>query len=372
MNLDYGLEHRHIIGAMKKIEQEGIPARARSTRYDVLRPDDGTPFPPKLVLSIAAELASGKALPRTAFSGGEETNAVLRALDFSVVEKGRWGGSETPDALHPGDVLTNDQLSRVFGVGNAGGMRWSSARGCLMVIADHTKALYDDRWEENVLHYTGMGRIGHQQLEGQNKRLAEQRETGVPVHLFEVFRRGSYVYAGQVRLADAAQTEQQPDDEGRVRQVYIFPLRLEGGGKRPVPEHRDLEEIETERARRLAHLSTEELARRAALGGRQRPGAREVRTAQYDRDPAVAELAKRLARGICDLCGRPAPFAVDGVPYLECHHVVHLAKDGPDTIENAVALCPNCHRRMHALDRPADRKKLLSRIATRVMPPAGG
>ena len=94
--------------------------------------------------------------------------------------------------------------------------------------------------------------------------------------------------------------------------------------------------------------------------------------AQYDTNPAVAELAKRLARGRCDLCREPAPFSVGGVPYLECHYVVHLAKGGPDTIENAVALCLNCHRRMHALDRPADRKRLLSRIETKILPSAGG
>jgi 5-methylcytosine-specific restriction protein A len=156
-----------------------------------------------------------------------------------------------------------------------------------------------------------------------------------------------------------------------VRRVYIFPLSLEEGGRRPVPDQRDIQTIGAERARRLATLSTVELARRAALGGSERPGTRDVRNTQHDRDPAVAELVKRLAQGACDLCGKPAPFAVDGVPYLECHHVVHLAKGGPDTIENAVALCPNCHRRMHALDRRADRKRLLSRIETRVMPLTG-
>jgi 5-methylcytosine-specific restriction protein A len=372
MDLNRQMERRHILEAMDTIKRQGVPDRANSTRYDVLHPDDGTPFPPKLVLSIAAELATGQARPRTEFSGGDTTNAVLRALNFSVVEKTRPGGPETPEELRAGDVLTNDQLSRVFGVGNAGGMRWSSAQGCLVVVADHTKALYDDRWEGDVFHYTGMGRVGDQHLEGQNKRLADQGKTGTPVHLFEVFRRGSYTYGGRVGLAGAVQTERQPDDTGHARRVYVFPLRLEEGGRRPVAEQRDLKAIEAERMRRLAALSTEELARRAALGGREQPAAREVRTTQYDRDPAVAELAKRLAEGMCDLCARPAPFLVGSAPYLECHHIMHLAKGGPDTIENAVALCPNCHRKMHALDRRADRDKLLSKIMTRAVPQVAG
>jgi len=43
-----------------------------------------------------------------------------------------------------------------------------------------------------------------------------------------------------------------------------------------------------------------------------------------------------------------APFSKeDGVPYLEVHHVVHLANDGSDTTANTVAACPNCHRALH-------------------------
>lgn len=36
-----------------------------------------------------------------------------------------------------------------------------------------------------------------------------------------------------------------------------------------------------------------------------------------------------------------------GQRYLEAHHIVALACDGPDTVENVVALCPNHHREAH-------------------------
>jgi len=32
---------------------------------------------------------------------------------------------------------------------------------------------------------------------------------------------------------------------------------------------------------------------------------------------------------------------------LEVHHKVPLAEGGDDTVENAIALCPNCHRHAH-------------------------
>ena len=36
---------------------------------------------------------------------------------------------------------------------------------------------------------------------------------------------------------------------------------------------------------------------------------------------------------------------------------------GEDTIENSVALCPNCHRKMHVLNFKADVNKLQSMAA---------
>ena len=62
----------------------------------------------------------------------------------------------------------------------------------------------------------------------------------------------------------------------------------------------------------------------------------------------VAEVLSR-AGGHCEDCFQPAPFvrAKDGTPFLEVHHVMTLAQGGMDTVENAKALCPNCHRRRH-------------------------
>lgn len=48
-------------------------------------------------------------------------------------------------------------------------------------------------------------------------------------------------------------------------------------------------------------------------------------------------------------CNSEAPFIrrTNGSPYLEVHHKTPLAEDGEDTVENAIALCPNCHRELH-------------------------
>ncbi|WP_456386557.1 HNH endonuclease [Profundibacter sp.] len=56
-----------------------------------------------------------------------------------------------------------------------------------------------------------------------------------------------------------------------------------------------------------------------------------------------------MANGICEGCGNNAPFISkkDGTPFLEVHHVKPLAEEGDDTVENTLALCPNCHRKSH-------------------------
>jgi 5-methylcytosine-specific restriction protein A len=70
--------------------------------------------------------------------------------------------------------------------------------------------------------------------------------------------------------------------------------------------------------------------------------------AVFERSPAVKAWVLKHAGPYCEGCHAVAPFEVQpGVPYLEVHHVEPLAAGGADTVENAVALCPNCHRRCH-------------------------
>ena len=73
-----------------------------------------------------------------------------------------------------------------------------------------------------------------------------------------------------------------------------------------------------------------------------------ARRVLYERSRAVHDYVLRRANGFCELTGEPAPFRTkSGEPYLEVHHIIRLADGGDDTVENALALCPNCHRYEH-------------------------
>lgn len=69
----------------------------------------------------------------------------------------------------------------------------------------------------------------------------------------------------------------------------------------------------------------------------------------FRRNADVIAEVKLRAKGKCEACGDNAPFlrASDGTPFLEIHHIITLAEGGEDTVDNAQALCPNCHREKH-------------------------
>ena len=79
------------------------------------------------------------------------------------------------------------------------------------------------------------------------------------------------------------------------------------------------------------------------------PTTQVVTTTVFRRNPDVIAEVLARAKGICEGCLKPAPFnrRTDKSPFLEVHHRKQLAEEGHDTVENAVALCPNCHRKAH-------------------------
>jgi 5-methylcytosine-specific restriction protein A len=78
-----------------------------------------------------------------------------------------------PEDLYLGQVLNNNELIIAFRCGARGGMRRSHETNTLVIVSDHFK-LYDDRWEDSILHYTGMGSTGDQSLMFmQNRTLVE-------------------------------------------------------------------------------------------------------------------------------------------------------------------------------------------------------
>lgn len=260
-----------------------------------------------------------------------------------------------------------------------GGMLKSNVTDSLVLISNHESKEesgsnpYEDKWIEEVLHYTGRGQKGDQQLNHANRTLAESNETSVTVYLFEVFAKPHYIYRGTVELdADPYQVEER-DIDGNSRRVYKFPLRLKSPSYISSNELNEKEEVDFTNIRKRTDDEVEQQAKYVSSVNleyekkhKRQDNSRKVITNRFERNLAIARYVKKLAHGICALCEQEAPFKdKDGEPYLHAHHIEYLSKGGIDAIENVVAVCPNCHEKIHVLEHKEDKNKLLANIMNR-------
>jgi len=254
--------------------------------------------------------------------------------------------------LQLGSQYSNEEVRSTFHCSLMSGMNKSNTTNTLVLIINNIKSIYEDKWFGNKLHYVGKGLAGDQTLTRENKILAESSINGVIPHLFEVLIKGIYIYRGQVKLYDKPYQKSQPDENSNQRQVWVFPLEF-NDNSRPI-ENTQIEDLFQAKFNSAQKLSNEELEKKANKLA-EIDGYREVTTSRYQRNPYVVAYTLRRANGICELCEKPAPFnKPNGEPYLEVHHVKHLKDGGEDMTENALALCPNCHRMMHSLNRKSD------------------
>lgn len=133
--------------------------------------------------------------------------------------------------LEIGQIINNNTLMSIFKCSQQGGMRKSNTTNTLVIVTDYTRGIYHDKWIGGVLHYTGMGLSGDQDINYmQNRTLNESGFNGIDVHLFEVMEPGEYTYCGRIELVSKPYTEIQPDQDGKNRIVWMFPVR-------PVPDN---------------------------------------------------------------------------------------------------------------------------------------
>lgn len=272
---------------------------------------------------------------------------------------------KTIDDLKINNIYTNDVIAKVFKCSKQGGMRKSNTTNTLVLISKQTgKSIYHDTWVDNMLHYTGMGQVGDQKLDfAQNRTLKDSAKNGVTVHLFEVFKDTEYTYAGIVKLAEPPYNVTEPDKNNNKRIVYKFPLKLKTSEYCPNNETliQNKKKLEKSISRKTIQ-EIKELAIEKSKLNKNKHLVRKVSTFTHERSPEIKEYVKELANGICQLCDNKAPFEVKGKPFLHVHHIEYLSRGGEDTIENAIAVCPNCHAKIHQLELEEDKEKLLRKV----------
>jgi 5-methylcytosine-specific restriction endonuclease McrA len=79
------------------------------------------------------------------------------------------------------------------------------------------------------------------------------------------------------------------------------------------------------------------------------PPKRTRQVSDFVRDPYIIAAALARAQDQCEMpnCKSQLFQRDDDRSYLEVHHIVPLGEGGDDTLINAAALCPSCHRELH-------------------------
>jgi 5-methylcytosine-specific restriction enzyme A len=136
----------------------------------------------------------------------------------------------------------------------------------------------------------------------------------------------------------------------RVRSTFdqtnLLALRLRREGKNILGTIVGTASAETLRAGFVSTDSAIDDLDSAACGNEQ-PGRAAYSGSFIIRDDRVRQEVLKRAQGRCEYCGVLGFKKPDGSHFVEAHHIISLDKQGPDTLGNVIALCPNHHREAH-------------------------
>ena len=248
----------------------------------------------------------------------------------------------------------NDIHNRYAGQ-QQGGIITPSAHPLVIIITGEEGLThgYDDRLRpDGVFEYFGEGQVGDMQLQRGNAAIASHAANGKDLLLFRKTKDG-HRFEGEM-ICEGYFRKPAPDRNGDMRSALVFELR-------------QLESVQESVEQTPVAADGLDILRQNAW---QAPNAAlETGTATrtiYQRSRDVRDYVLARANGLCEGCGQDAPFLrPDGSPYLEPHHIRRLSDGGPDRPDFVIALCPNCHRRVHAgQDGDAYNQELLAAMKT--------
>lgn len=195
----------------------------------------------------------------------------------------------------------------------------------------------DELKDDGRFLYTGEGRDGDMTMDGGNAAIRNHATEGNELHVFEI-NEGAWqvTYVGEYEYSDHWWTRL-PDRNDVMREAIRFELVPAGGLTMAVES--DVERMSEDELYELAEN---------AVAGESENGTSTTTRKRMQRSEAVREYALHVADGICQGCEEEAPFiGKDGEPFLEVHHLYRRGDGGADHPDNVVAICPNCHRRVH-------------------------
>ncbi len=180
-----------------------------------------------------------------------------------------------------------------------------------------------------------------------NRAIRDHAADGKDLLLFETLGKGRPVrFLGTFSCA-SYEIRNGRDRHGTPRRAIVFHLLPTSDEPNP-PEAAEPAQAAGQKEPMQSLAQLREMAYEAAETASGDAGV-EARRTYRERSEAVRRYVLARANGICEACQEQAPFLrPNGTPYLEPHHIRRLSDGGPDHPAHVGAICPNCHREIHA------------------------
>ena len=289
----------------------------RPTIYCTTR--DATP--PKAIVGIASEILTGEKFTPKHFKGGLQSKCfrILEENGFQIVEKPKSRkqfiqsqGASCVNWQWSWSFINQEKRSIIFG-------EWRERPDRLSHL------IFSEDWEFR----NGIRNRGYNQSR-EHIRLIEEEE-------FKLF----------TFLMDAEEPSDSSNEPVSIKgfEPRLIEKNLKRDGKnwfaiQPTTSH--LANLETPSQAGFSEPSD------SMPSGNASPARTTSTSMGFERSSEVKGWVLKYSEGICEYCEKVAPFKTSSGDYfLEVHHVRALADGGSDKIENAVAVCPNCHRAFH-------------------------
>lgn len=238
------------------------------------------------------------------------------------------------------------------------GIIWGSKVTCCVICTaggrHSQKAGYRDQQNhDGSWDYFGQGQVGHQNPENYGNKLLINGEKSIL--LFSTHEPTSKEIQTRKHLSMEHPYSKRYSFEGSYNVGswdFIVPKQGKRKGDKLLKFHLYPESnVDDEQISPSLYQTGNSLLelRAQALKKKGMPCKGKVSSTEYKKASAsIKHYARIRANGICEKCNKKAPFTgIDGMPFLEVHHLLRLADDGPDSPFNVAAICPNCHRGAH-------------------------
>lgn len=243
--------------------------------------------------------------------------------------------------LQIGDIISNGEIMNLFKVTYLGCERYSTDNNLFVLISDRKLGYNNYDYNKGIIRFK---LLKNDPSYRQNRKLINSKQTNTKIFAFEKIGRNKFVFFGEVEFDHHCPIETINNE------YHLHFKRVNNTIINSVPNYLGLMTLQSSRRSLTLNPPTDQETIRKSTNG-------------MSRDESVKAYTRYRANGRCDLCGLRAPFVgKDNQPFLECHHIIFVANKGPDRIYNTVALCPNCHRKMHNLKRKEDKDKLLEKL----------